>query len=169
MLLSSHRREFDIQRRLDRIECKVSQYSNQGERGIIPIIDVVERTSLYLTRSFPTLQVPANVSGKTQSSKTKLTFIALENAWLMHYLYKIHAATGFCDAESIPSESGTTFYWPETWGGETATFICPLSPESLVTRSCGIGGVWSQFDENACSASVSGQLSNLINLFNNVR
>ena len=48
-------------------------------------------------------------------------------------------------------------------------FMCPLGRQVLVIRSCGAGGVWSQFDENACGASISGQLSNLVNLFSNVR
>ena len=78
------------------------------------------------------------------------------------------AATGFCDAETISSESGTTFYWPETRGGVNATFTCPLNREIVVTRSCVIGGEWSQFDESACDG-ISGQLSNLIDLFSNVR
>ena len=37
-----------------------------------------------------------------------------------------------------------------------------------MTRSCDIGGVWNQFDENACD-SLSGQLNILIDLFSNVR
>ena len=84
------------------------------------------------------------------------------------HTYK-YAATGFCEAETILSESGTTFFWPETRGGQNATFICPSSQQVSVTRSCGAGGVWSQFDENTCGASISGQLNNLVNLFSNVR
>lgn len=89
--------------------------------------------------------------------------------------YNIHwhnnyAANGFCDAETILSESGITFYWPETQRGVTATFTCPLNREIVVARSCGIGGEWSGFDESACDRDgISGQLNDLIDLFSNVR
>ena len=46
-------------------------------------------------------------------------------------------------------------------------FVCPL--DQLITRSCGAGGVWGQFDETACGSSVSGQLNGLVDLFSNVR
>ncbi len=87
----------------------------------------------------------------------------------MHaYFNIIIIATGFCDEETNLSESGTTFIWPETQGEQTATFVCPLNRQFQVTRSCGIGGVWDQFDETACG-TITGQLNNLINLFSNVR
>ena len=86
---------------------------------------------------------------------------------LLH-TYK-YTAAGFCDAETILSESGTTFFWPETRGGQNAMFMCPLGQQVSVPRSCGAGGVWSQFDANICGAGISGQLNNLVDLFSNVR
>ena len=63
LLLSSHRRALDVERRLDRAECKVTQYSNQGESGVVPVIDVVVRVALLLPRSIPIFQNPVDVSG----------------------------------------------------------------------------------------------------------
>ena len=80
-----------------------------------------------------------------------------------------YAAAGFCDAEEILTESGTTFYWPETIATETTTFTCPLGEGVTVDRSCGAGGVWGQFDEIGCGESISGQLNNLVDLFLNVK
>ena len=65
-------------------------------------------------------------------------------------------------------ESGVTLYWPETLGGSTSTSTCPLSNETMATRTCAVGGVWMPFDENSCS-SFSGQLNDLVDLFSNVR
>ena len=80
----------------------------------------------------------------------------------------MHLATGFCDAQNISVESDTTFYWPETEGGKIATIACPSSQAISVSRSCGIGGTWSEFDARSCSG-ISGQLSDLVDLFSNVR
>ena len=80
-----------------------------------------------------------------------------------------YAAFGFCDAEEILTESGTTFYWPETIGTKTATFTCPLGEGSTVDRICGDGGVWDQFNEIGCGESISAQLNHLIDLFLNVK
>ena len=57
------RRAFDVERRLDRIECSVIQYADEGERGVVPVIDVVVRVALFLPRSFPIFQNPVDVSG----------------------------------------------------------------------------------------------------------
>lgn len=78
------------------------------------------------------------------------------------------AVTGFCDAEMTVSESGTTFVWPETRGGETANFTCTLSPDVYVTRMCDVGGVWLSFDETTCGV-VLGLLNTLNDSFTNVR
>ena len=75
---------------------------------------------------------------------------------------------GCCAAENVTTESGTTYVWPQTLGGETATFTCPLSPEFTVTRSCQFGEAWLSFDEDGCGV-VSQQLKRVENLFNNVR
>lgn len=77
--------------------------------------------------------------------------------------------TGFCDAESISSDSGTDFVWPETLGGTNATFICPLSRNNdTVYRFCMDGGVWQPFDETSCGV-VLGELNRLNDSFANVR
>ena len=82
-------------------------------------------------------------------------------------MYSGYVATGFCDAETISLESGTTYYWPETLGGEVATFTCPSEAEVVVTRSCSVGGVWLPFNEGACEG-VSEQLNELSDSFTNV-
>ena len=76
--------------------------------------------------------------------------------------------TGFCDAEMTLSESGTTFVWPETRGGDTAIFFCPLNSGFNETRVCSVGGVWLSFDETSCGV-VLGLLNTLNDSFSNVR
>ena len=73
-----------------------------------------------------------------------------------------------CEAETIQSTSGTTYTWPDTFEGDAATFACPLSPTVSVTRTCGAGGVWESFSEEACGV-VNEQLNQLNDSFNNVR
>lgn len=63
ILLSSHRRAFDVERGLDRTECKVTQYSIQEEDGIDPVIDVVARVAVFLPLSLSIFQDPVNISG----------------------------------------------------------------------------------------------------------
>lgn len=70
-------------------------------------------------------------------------------------------ATGFCDAEIVESTSGTLFVWPEVLGGEEVSFYCPLSPNTSVSRSCGVGGVWEYFDDTVCGIVLGGL--NLLN------
>ena len=53
---------FDVQRKLDRIECKVTQYSDEGEE-VRPIVEVTERLGLLLPRIIPFFQNPVNISG----------------------------------------------------------------------------------------------------------
>ena len=76
--------------------------------------------------------------------------------------------TGFCDAEETVSDSGTTFVWPETLGGDTAFFTCPLNPSFNVARLCDFGGEWLPFDKMACGV-VFGILNTLNDSFSNVR
>ena len=56
-------------------------------------------------------------------------------------------ATGFCSREIITTEQ-TTFDWPETVGGDTATYQCQNN--NNVTRVCEIGGTWMTFDLEGC-------------------
>lgn len=55
--------------------------------------------------------------------------------------------TGFCSRESI-RENDVTFDWPETVGGGNASFLCPNN--ATVTRWCGVGGKWQDFDHESC-------------------
>ena len=52
----------DVQRRLDRIECKVTQYFNVGEQ-VMPVLEVTRRTASILPRVVTLFQDPINVSG----------------------------------------------------------------------------------------------------------
>ena len=44
----------------------MSQYSDDGEKGVSPVTEVVERVGLLFPRSIPIFQNPANISGKNQ-------------------------------------------------------------------------------------------------------
>ena len=57
-----HRREIDVQRGLDRIECIVTQYSNVGEQ-VIPVLEVARRTVPLIPRAITLFQDPISVSG----------------------------------------------------------------------------------------------------------
>lgn len=52
----------DIQRNLERIECKVTQYARTGE-AVLPVDQVLARISVEVPRAFRVFQNPANVSG----------------------------------------------------------------------------------------------------------
>ena len=67
----------------------------------------------------------------------------LNTVLLLYYLI----ATGFCSREVITTEY-TAFDWPETVGGATANFLCPNN--NNVTRLCGVGGIWGDFDLEGC-------------------
>ena len=56
-----------MQRRLDRIECKVTQYSN-AEEEVSPVVEVVTRAGLLLPRLIQIVQNSFNVSGNTAKS-----------------------------------------------------------------------------------------------------
>lgn len=72
-----------------------------------------------------------------------------------------------CRQETLSSETGTTYTWPETTVGEVATFRCPLNNRVSISRRCNEGGVWQMFNESACGV-VNAQLNRLNNTFNNV-
>lgn len=75
--------------------------------------------------------------------------------------------TRACEAEVIRSETGTTYEWPSTAEGGVANFSCPLMDTVIISRRCGVGGVWQAFNEEACGV-VNEQLNRLNNSFNNV-
>ena len=54
----------DIGRGLERIECRVTQYSNSGE-SVMPVEQVLEHVSVDLPRAFKVFQNPADVSGNS--------------------------------------------------------------------------------------------------------
>ena len=76
-------------------------------------------------------------------------------------------ATRDCEAEVIRSETGTTYEWFPTPEGGVAKFSCPLMDTVIISRRCGVGGVWEAFSEEACGV-VNEQLNRLNNSFNNV-
>ena len=57
--------------------------------------------------------------------------------------------------------------WPDTFEGDAAMFSCPLSPTVSVARTCGAGGVWEPFNEEACGV-VNEQLNQLNSSFSDV-
>ena len=73
-----------------------------------------------------------------------------------------------CCAETVPTEHGVTYVWPDTSAGRTAVFSCPRSPQFNVTRECNSTGEWQAFDETGCGV-VSEDLNGLENIFSNVR
>ena len=86
----------------------------------------------------------------------------------IQFLYADVQVPGFCDNETISTESGTTYYWPETPSGDVAIFTCPLNTEVVTTRNCSVEGVWLSFNEEACDG-ISEQLNKLNDSFTNVR
>lgn len=72
-----------------------------------------------------------------------------------------------CEAETVASDSGTTYTWPETLGGRAATFICPLNTKFSVNRRCSLQGEWQTFDREGCGV-VNELLNRLNSTFNNV-
>ena len=87
---------------------------------------------------------------------------------VINLYYIIIIATGFCDAETVTTASGTTFNWPEILGGEETILVCPDNQDITITRRCDVEGLWLAFDEDICN-TFTGQLNILIDLFNNVR
>jgi hypothetical protein len=72
-----------------------------------------------------------------------------------------------CSAETILSESGISYSWPTTSGGETATLTCPLNSDVIVTRNCSSEGLWQTTVDDGCT--VNEQLERINSLFTNVR
>ena len=54
----------DIGRGLERIECRVTQYSNSDE-SVMPVEQVLERVSVDMPRAFNFFRNPADVSGNS--------------------------------------------------------------------------------------------------------
>lgn len=65
-----------------------------------------------------------------------------------------------CGNEEIFSK-GITYDWPATPSGSTVTFTCPNNPTYSVSRECGIGGIWQDFDQDACGV-LTEELNNLL-------
>jgi hypothetical protein len=65
------------------------------------------------------------------------------------------------------SESGISYSWPITSGGETATLTCPLNSDVIVTRNCGGEGLWLNIIDDGCT--VNEQLERINSSFTNVR
>ena len=61
-IINEYRRAFDIRRKLDRIECRVTQYSYEGEE-VGNIVRIVEHVGLLLPRMLSIFQDPVNISG----------------------------------------------------------------------------------------------------------
>ena len=71
-----------------------------------------------------------------------------------------------CDPETIQTESGITYIWPQTNPSDTANFMCPFD-SNVVTRRCGLTGNWEAFDQQGCR-NLSDVVDQLENLFSNV-
>ena len=59
-----------------------------------------------------------------------------------------------CQPEEI-TVNGTTFTWPETNSGSTATFTCPSNVMFMVRRFCRPGGQWETFHAQGCGVLAS--------------
>ena len=131
----------EIDRRLDRIECRVTQYSEK-DRTLFPVAMVVQQAATVLER-WSTHIVGINVSGMMY----KQDMILPQNVIILTTLH-IHIVTGFCSREVV-IEDFTTFDWPETLGGTNASFLCQNN--NSVTRMCRVGGIWEKFNPEGCN------------------
>ena len=122
----------------------MTQYRQKDEE-VMSLVQVVHKAAAVLQRqSTPVAIVGVNVSGMMQvvenvsndSRKLKIDFSSSHKP-----------ATGFCNREII-SEDDTRFEWPETIGGANASFLC--SNNATVSRQCGVGGKWQDFDREGC-------------------
>ena len=78
--------EMDIGRGLERIECRVTQYSNSDE-SVMPVEQVLERVSVDMPRAFNFFRNPADVSGNT-ALNILVIYLALyiwANCWLLEW------------------------------------------------------------------------------------
>ena len=84
----------------------------------------------------------------------------------MLFYFLVYTAKN-CTAETILSESGISYTWPMTSGGETVTLICPLNSDIIVTRNCSGEGLWLNIVDDGCT--VNEQLEIINSSFTNVR
>ena len=78
--------EMDIGRDLERIECRVTQYSNSDE-SVMPVEQVLERVSVDMPHAFNFFRNPADVSGNT-ALNILVIYLALyiwANCWLLEW------------------------------------------------------------------------------------
>ena len=53
----------DIERRLDRLECRITQYIAQEDEEIIPVVQVVQKAAAVLECQTPPVIADVSVSG----------------------------------------------------------------------------------------------------------
>ena len=82
--------------------------------------------------------------------------------------YLLYGTAITCDAETTSSENGITYSWPRTFGGETASLMCPTRSIVLVMRNCSSDGLWQMVADDGCD-TVNEQLNQLNESFANVR
>ena len=115
----------------------MTQYKIQ-DRAVFPVAIVVQQAAALLER-WSTHIVGINVSGTMYKQNTSTIILTIVH---------MHIATGFCSREVV-IEDFTTFDWPETLGGTNASFLCQNN--NSVTRMCGVGGIWKEFDREGCN------------------
>ena len=91
----------------------------------------------------------------------KLVYIGVE------YCLTVVSIAINCPAENVLTESGISYFWPITFGGQTAILTCPLNSNVLVTRNCNSEGSWQTITDNGCT--INEQLGRINNSFANVR
>ena len=55
-----------------------------------------------------------------------------------------------CSYDAKRTKDNVTFIWPETPINSNASFTCPNNPQYNVTRKCGAGGDWKDYDQQGC-------------------
>lgn len=137
------RREIDVARDLDRIECRISSYSSNVTDQVYPpfstAVNAVEKVQSY---------VSAQLVGTTQLSFTATAISKFP----------------FCDPNNTTSSQGN-YSWPETSGDTIVNSTCAFGPnDGVAFRACTPNGIWQEPDLRYCTTFVSflfGKLSNI--------
>eukprot|EP00731_Ephydatia_muelleri_P027266 Em0019g139a len=129
------KQQIDIDRNLDRIECRISCFSSNLTDQVYPpfsvAVDAVGVAQAY---------VSAQLGGLGGPSQLSITVISRYQ---------------FCDSSVTTSPQGN-YSWPEASGISVVNLPCAFGPNSnTVSRVCSLNGVWQAPDLTRCSTAVS--------------